>query len=109
MQNDTVVKIVMGLQKTEALNDDLFAQKIGIHRVHWNRIKHGKPFGQKFLMGVINAYPSARNIFLPINITNGKDVMTDITNNAPETSQNKDQGGLLKRLVEMFFKRKKGT
>jgi len=100
MKNDTAIKIIKGLQEGEALNDGLFAQKIGIHRVHWNRIKNGKPFGEKFLTGVIKAYPSVRHIFLPNDITNGKEGMTGITTIPSQNAQ--------KRFLAVFSERLKG-
>ena len=45
------------------LTNQEFADKIGVHRVTWLRIKsYRKPPGRKFLLGVKRAYPELQGI-----------------------------------------------
>lgn len=110
-KNIMLIEILKQLQVRDNLSDQEFAEKIGIHRVSWNRIKRGTIFGKKFLSGVRQAYPELKDdidIFLAGSVQGGNlNVLTDTT--APtETHQNKGQGSLLKRLVVRVLQRIKG-
>ncbi len=56
-----IINRLKEIQIAEGLSDEAFARKIGISRVHWNNIKHGKsPIGIHFLNKVKKAYPGLK-------------------------------------------------
>jgi DNA-binding XRE family transcriptional regulator len=71
--NMMIIDKLMKLQKLERLSDAKFAQKIGIHRTSWIRIKTGKTkMTVNFLQLVLVVYPGLKkdvNIFLLQNAT----------------------------------------
>ena len=86
-----LIEILKHIQARDNLTDQEFADKIGIHRVSWNRIKRGTIFGRKFLSGVRQAYPELKDaidIFLCGEVANDDKVVTTITTSPAEPSQN---------------------
>lgn len=54
------VKEIERLQATAKLNDSQLIQKIGVNRSQYYRAKAGWPVGQKFISGVLTAFPKAK-------------------------------------------------
>jgi len=90
--------------------DKAFAEELGIHRVSWQKIKHGKvPVSDKFLVRVHRAFPEL-DIFL------SKDA-TGISNNAygasntdrPEKPQNGRERGLVAKVRGLLRVNKSGS
>ena len=51
------------IQKEKKLTNQRMADKLGIHKISWLRIKSRRAeFGKKFLMGVRQAYPELRGV-----------------------------------------------
>lgn len=68
-----LVNALRGIQAREKSSDQQFADRLGIHRISWSRIKNGRaPFGRKFLSCARRAYPELReviDIFLATDAT----------------------------------------
>ena len=61
LHNMKLINDLITLQKTEQLGDEKFAQKFGIHRMTWIRIKTGKTsITIEFLRKVIAVYPGLK-------------------------------------------------
>lgn len=92
---------IMDIEELKQLQGDLtdqeFANKVGVHRVSWQRIKNQRvPLSDKFLVRIHKTFPEA-NIFLTINVaTSDKEVVivTPQPPITPETHQNGKLGGL---------------
>jgi hypothetical protein len=68
--NCSIVDFAKDCQAKENITDEVFAKKIGLHRVSWSRIKHGKAkYGKKFITGMKDAYPGKVDIFLSTGVT----------------------------------------
>ena len=57
-----LIKILKYIQARDNLTNQQFADKLGIHKYSWYRIKsYRKPFGRKFLSCVRQAYPELKD------------------------------------------------
>lgn len=64
-----VIEALRGIQSREELTDEQFANKLGIHRTSWSRIKNCRvPISDKFLVRIDRAFPEL-GIFLPKDAT----------------------------------------
>ena len=62
-----IVDRLSTIQKQERITDTELAQRLGLHRVSWQKIKHRKVnYGRKFLSAVKALYPA---LFLSDNAT----------------------------------------
>lgn len=76
------------------LTDQAFADKLGIHRVSWERIKnHRVPVSDKFLVRVHRVFPEL-NIFLPTDVATKDKPVAVINHNASQTAQDSRKGRL---------------
>jgi len=87
-----LIEILKHIQVRDKLNDQQFAEKIGIRRGSWNRIKNYRvSFGKNFLSLLRQAYPELKDaidIFLSTGITTDtRGLPTIINHNAPENAQ----------------------
>lgn len=60
--SNSIVKRLVAIQRRDLLSDTKLAKILGIHRVHWARIKHGhqRP-GIKVISNALRAYPDTLN------------------------------------------------
>jgi len=87
-----LIEILKHIQVRDKLNDQQFAEKIGIRRGSWNRIKNYRvSFGKNFLSLLRQAYPELKDaidIFLSTGITTDTtELPTVINHNAPQNAQ----------------------
>jgi len=96
----------MNIERLKQLQGNLtnkaFADKLGIHRVSWERIKNRRvPVSDKFLVRVHRAFPEL-NIFLPTDVANTSRAVS-------EASQDSKLGRLTKRLRGLYLRVKQFT
>ena len=92
--NQMEVTDIIGLQTKYGLTDSQFAEKLGIRRTSWNKIKKGKrKLTDKCRMRVYNAFPEAVN-FLSSYATQRITIATE-----PHQPSQGGPGGVLKRLL----------
>ena len=79
-----LVNALREIQAREKLRDQQFADKLGIHRISWSRIKNGRaPFGRKFLSCARQAYPELKDaidIFLATDATIASERIATVNN-----------------------------
>ena len=56
-----LIRIVSYLQARDQLTNQQFADRIGIHKKSWQRIRRTGKFGIDFLKGVRRAYPELKD------------------------------------------------
>ena len=92
------------IQVKKSLTDQQFADKLGIHRTSWLRVKSGRaPISDKFLVRVHRAFPEL-GIFLSRNATNDGDI---VTQNSPDKPPSKNLRCLLSKTVGFLTGRSK--
>lgn len=95
-----IIETLKNSQKTKALTDQQFADRLGIHRVSWQRIKKGRvPISDKFLVRVNRIFPEL-GIFLSSKAINHSQ---DAPQNSHQTSPKRSLGSLW-GWVRGFFK-----
>ena len=87
-----LVEMLKHIQARDNLTDQQFAERIGIRRGSWNRIKNYRvSFGKNFLSLLRQTYPELKDaidIFLSTGITTDtRELPTVINHNAPQTTQ----------------------
>jgi len=79
-----LVNALREIQARENLSDQQFADRLGIHRISWSRIKNGRaPFGRKFLSCARQAYPELKDvidIFLATDATIASERVATVNN-----------------------------
>lgn len=86
------------------LADREFANKLGIHRVSWVRIKNGRvPVSDKFLIRVHKAFPEV-DIFPQPDVTASDLVVTEKNYNAPQTAQGGKRRGFGRWLKALYLR-----
>jgi len=82
------------------LTDQQFAEKLGMCRGSWNRIKNQRvPISDKFLVRLARAFPE-KKIFLSTDVQEGKLDVPTVNHNAPQNAQN-----LLNKLKRILLRR----
>jgi len=90
--------------------DKAFAEELGIHRVSWQKIKHGKlQVSDKFLVRAHRAFPEL-DIFLPKDDTESNISATSgINTDRPEKPQNGRERGLVAKVRGLLRVNKSGS
>lgn len=89
---DDILKYLSELTEPK-MTDQQLADKLGIHKVSWLRLKSGRaPVSDKFLVRVDRVFPEL-GVFLP-----------EIATVSCEDASNKQQFGLLNSLIKRFRK-----
>lgn len=102
-----LIESLIIMQQRAHLTNQEFADKLGIHRVSWQKIKSGKvKFGRKFLSNVRQAFPEMRgdiDIFLSSNAST--DNIGETTNNydTSENTQKRYLGGWGDRVIHFLM------
>ena len=96
------LELLIERQRAEGMNDTEFGNALGYTREYWNYIKNGKAkITDAFRMKAYRAYP---DIFLSNDITKVKKDITEVTQDSPQTSPERNSGGFW-RLLKRLFKR----
>jgi len=66
-----VISALKQVQNEEGLTDKELADKVGVNRVSWGRIKSRGRYSKRFLKGARAAFPS---LFLPTNASSNGNV-----------------------------------
>lgn len=93
-----LIETLKQIQARDNLNDQQFANALGIHRVSWQRIKNRrKPFGRHFLSCARKAFPELKDaidIFLSQDVTSTGNSVVDVSPTPFQSPHNQNLRGL---------------